>query len=127
MRKPDLVIGPSDRPYMLRWHLFRFRGWQLALHKICRSDDARALHDHKADNWSMILWGGYTEIRPFAQAVHGPLATVFRKAEEAHRLVLDKPAWTLWLRWPARRAWGFYAPEGWMSAPEYDAKYGQEA
>lgn len=129
--KPDLVIGPLKRPYMLRWHLLRFRGWQLALHKICRSDDARARHDHKADNLSIILRRQYTEIRGDGDGgqVYGPGNVIFRKAEAAHRLVLNpgECVWTLWLRWPPRRRWGFYTPEGWMDASDYHAKWGEEA
>lgn len=136
MIKPDLVIGPHDRPYMLRWHLLRFRGWQLALHKICRSDDERACHDHKADNLSIILRGQYTEVRGWrfddsvSMAVHGSLSTIFRKAEQLHRLVLNKGehVWTLWLRWPPRRKWGFMVPGvGWMTAEEYFKRYGEDA
>lgn len=124
---PDLIIGPVDRPYIYRWHLFQIAGRQLALHKIMRSDDSRALHDHKADNWSFILWGEYTEITPFARAVWGPLSFIRRKAEDAHRLIVDKPVWTLWYRGKPRRMWGFYAQEGWLPAPEYWARYGDES
>ena len=125
MRTPDLIIGPRDNPYMYRWHLLRFRGWQLSLHKIWRSDDDRALHDHSGDNLSIILKGQYTEL-PDRQ-VYGAGNVIFRKAEKAHRLVLDegKPVWTLWLRWPPRREWGFHCPKGWrhwkqfVKTPDY--------
>lgn len=106
---------------MHRWHLLRFRGWQLALHKIWRSDDDRALHDHVGDNLSIILRGQYTEM-PDRQ-VYGVGNVVFRKAEKPHRLVLDpgKPVWTLWLRWPKRREWGFLCMSGWRHNKEYSA------
>lgn len=123
MRKPDLIIGPLDNPYMLRWVLFRFRGWQLSLHKIVRSDDDRALHDHTADNWSLILRGQYTEFsgKWGHGMVYGPLSLVFRKAETPHRLVLNdgEVTWTLWLRAPSRREWGFHCPKGWRHWKEY--------
>lgn len=112
---------------MLRWHLLRWRGWQLALHKIRRSDDDRALHDHSGDNVSVILKGQYTEM-PERQ-VYGAGNVIFRKAEKAHRLVLDegKYVWTLWLRWPPRRQWGFYCPRGWRHWKDYvaEADYSQ--
>lgn len=118
MWQPDLIIGPEDGPYMLRWHLIRWRGWQLALHKICRSDDDRALHDHVGDNVSLILRGRYTELPGEwgRGTVYGAGSVIFRKAETPHRLVLDKGAvaWTLWLRWPPRRQWGFHCPKGWV-------------
>lgn len=119
MREPDLIIGPEDDPYMLRWHLIRWRGWQLALHKICRSDDDRALHDHVGDNISFILRGQYTEM-PDRQ-VYGVGNVIFRKAEKSHRLVLNagQSVWTLWLRWPPRRQWGFHCPKGWVHWKEF--------
>ena len=113
MFKPDLYIGGKENPYLIRWVLLRSFGFQLALHKICRSDDDRALHDHVGDNLSIILKGEYTEM-PERQ-VYGAGNVVFRKAEKAHRLVLNdgQTVWTLWLRWPHRREWGFWCPQGW--------------
>lgn len=115
MRAPDLIIGPQENPYMHRWHLLRWHGWQLALHKIWRSDDDRALHDHSGDNVSILLHGQYTELPDMRVYAAGNV--IFRKAEKPHRLVLDEgnPVWTLWLRWPPRREWGFICPgKGWI-------------
>lgn len=103
-RTPDLVIGPEDNPYMLRWWLKKDGKFgDLYLHKICRSDEARALHDHRADNISLILKGSYTEIiapkDPYCALGYnlnspitrrfGPGSVIHRKAEQPHRLVLD--------------------------------------
>lgn len=130
-RKPDLTIGPPDSPYMHRWHLWRWRGeddpetgqkryGQVALHRIFKSDDDRALHDHRADNISIVLSGGYLELmrRPDT-ALWGfwrrPGSIIFRRAETPHRIVIahDRPVWTLWIRFPPRREWGFHCPKGW--------------
>ncbi len=50
----------------------------------------------------------------------------FRRAEMPHRIVLLRgsscPVWTLWLRWPPRREWGFHCPKGWRHWREYVAK-----
>jgi hypothetical protein len=155
MRKPDLIIGPRDNPQTLRWHLFRWRGWQLALHKWMRSDDDRALHDHSGHNMSVILNGGYWEIvrsREWAdentdydkddpkansgwahvgdgefyrevdrEYFRWPLVPYFRKAETPHRIKLapDSVVWSLWLRWPPIREWGFWCPKGWRHWKEY--------
>lgn len=136
--KPDLIIGPLDDPYILRWVLLRFRGWQLALHKIVRSDDDRALHDHVGDNWSLILRGSYLDVRAHEWEHYpdhddgAPYKLVrwfeYRRAETPHRLVLrdDKPVWTLWLRGPMRRDWGFHCPKGWRHWRDYcDMKPGE--
>lgn len=142
MREPDLIIGPRDNPYMYRWHLLQWRGWQLALHKIFRSDDDRALHDHRADNLSIILKGWYCELQyervivpdsnfgsVYKNVVLGRdrrrFWPYFRKAEKLHRLVVhsDKPVWTLWLRWPPRREWGFWCPnKGWIHWKRFTAE-----
>lgn len=83
-RWPDLVIGPNEDPYMLRWWLTpwsRFykeivwenlTPWQkcvrslpnIYLHKFMRSDDDRALHDHPWPNMSVLLNGNYIEHMP---------------------------------------------------------------
>lgn len=120
MRAPDLIIGPSDNPYMHRWHLLRCRGLQLSLHKIWRSDDDRALHDHSGDNVSVILKGAYLEVRdpdgPRSYCGIPGRFIVFRRAETPHRLELPwGPVWTLWLRFPPRREWGFHCKgKGWI-------------
>lgn len=131
MRKPDLTIGPEHDPQTLRWHLLRWRGWQVALHRWCRSDSDRALHDHTGDNVSILLTGRYREhlshawqkpgdpayLRP---RVRYPFFPYFRKAEQPHRIELYRgPVWSLWIRWPSRRTWGFYCPQGWRHWKEY--------
>lgn len=126
MRKPDLIIGPADHPYMLRWTVFRWRGWQLALHNIRRSDDDRALHDHVGWNLSFVLRGaGYREILSHAwEPVRARIVRRWRFAARSafapHRLELPfGPVWTLWLRGPQVKEWGFYCPKGWKHWKQY--------
>jgi hypothetical protein len=134
MLKPDLIIGPRHDPQTIRWHIFSWRGWQLSLHKWLRSDSDRALHDHKADNISVILNGGYFEIlfdsryptraRVYTERFRWPLVPYFRKAETPHRVVLPSggvPIWSLWLRWPPRRRWGYWCVQGWVDADDYNS------
>lgn len=147
-RPPDHVIGPLDRPYMERWYVIPRNKWFcIYLHKINRSDDDRALHDHRADNLSIVLKGSYREvIAPECQTHRGiymisqaiPVerkrgAIIFRKAEQPHRLVVDHgPVWTLWVKFGDRRDWGFYPYDtktrqfGWMQWEDYDTKYGAD-
>ena len=116
MRKPDVVIGGSDNPYMLRWWLIpRNRWFNVYLHHFLRSDDDRALHDHPWVSLGVILTGEYLE------HLQGGLAKrrrrfvpVFRMAKHAHRIELTHgPVWTLFITGPKVRSWGFHCPQGW--------------
>lgn len=145
-RKPDITIGPPDNPYMERWHLIPRNKWfNIYLHKISRSDDDRALHDHRADNLSIILKGSYLEHtysfwdtqRLFhfgytsqTHDIYKPGRIRYRKAEEPHRLELlmntegkEVPVWTLWIKFPERREWGFWPNHEWMDWKTYLKKY----
>lgn len=133
MRTPDLIIGPRDNPQTLRYHIFKWRGFQFSLHKWLRSDDDRALHDHSGWNVSLILNGGYHELvrtlnpyegRAYMDQWHWrrPWRLYARPAATPHRIAIPlhaRPVWTLWLRGPPMREWGFHCPKGWRHWKEY--------
>jgi hypothetical protein len=117
---------------MDRW-ILETRWGTVRLHRINRSDDDRALHDHPWQFWSLILWGSYTEVLPSdhddARAAGvgpknflGPfvlrrrrwLSLAFRRAEDAHRIIVDQPVWTFVVTGPRSRRWGFYTQTGWV-------------
>ena len=61
-REPDIKIGGSDDPYMLRWYIPPRNRWlNVYLHKFLRSDEDRANHDHPWPWLSLILKGAYLE------------------------------------------------------------------
>ena len=64
--KKEIVMGclKDERPLLTRWHLLTTPWFRLHLHLFHRSDLDRALHDHPWEFYSLILWGGYTEVRP---------------------------------------------------------------
>lgn len=133
---PNQDITHAGSVYLRRWLLTpSVRGWRLMLHKICRPDLDRVLHDHPWDFATLCLRGGYIEV------VHGPGGVAaeiliagrarLRAAEHTHRIdrVLGGAAWTLVLHGPRRRRWGFWdlsaKPPLWTVAadyftPEYD-------
>lgn len=129
MREPDMTIGPRNDPQTRRWHLFRWRGVQVALHQWLQSDNDRALHDHSADNFSVLLWGSYREWfshsweKPYWK-LRLPWIPYFRRAETPHRVELHRgaPVWTLWVRFKPRREWGFWCPKGWRHWRGYVAE-----
>jgi hypothetical protein len=119
-------LGSPANPYMLRW-ILKLPWGSVRLHKICRSDvGLRALgdvpHDHPFDFVSLLLTGGYVEER-FEDGVCRRLpwprgSIVWRRAEDLHRLVLERPVWTIVVTGPNRRRWGFETPAGWVDASE---------
>lgn len=128
-RIPDLIIGTLFNPRTYRWHLWlpsflKERGWQLSLHKWFRSDDDRALHDHRSWSLSIILTGGYYEVTKDGSRWCGVGSFIFRRAETPHRVLLKDGApavWSIWLRGKSVREWGFHCPKGWRHWKEYVA------
>lgn len=108
-RPPDFIIGTPESPYMRRWWVIpRNRVFNIYLHNVQRDDDDRALHDHPWWNVSIVLRGGYWEIKPLYRPLYpdlaldmfhapnltriwrGPGSVVVRKATDAHRLALKE-------------------------------------
>lgn len=132
-RKTTIQVN-GDR-YMDRWE-FRTPFFTVRLHHILRSDQDRELHDHPWDFTSLILSAGYWEYRPARAGRLGlsppfceierrwcrPLSVVCRKAEDAHRLELTRPVWTLVITGRKRRDWGFYTKDGWVHWRQWSAQ-----
>lgn len=141
MRKwPKLVkIGGDENPYLLRWELFKRedKDWpRLFLHRFCRSDDDRALHDHPWWFISILIRGSYVEEY---QDIDGTVkrrrrtapSICYRPLSTRHRVILDhvfpepphrdddwvweawdgqgaKSVWTIILTGRDVRGWGFW-------------------
>lgn len=121
----------GDEPYLIRWSLVTTPWFTVKLHKILLSDDD-CIHDHPWNYLSIILKGGYTEIRRFKDLPEemrlwvdlpedaeicrwfGAGSILWRPAPGPHRLALDKPVWTLVLTSGKKREWGFYTKNGWI-------------
>ena len=138
--KPHVRVGDDNAPYMDRWMLFPFnRFCNVYLHRMHRSDDDRACHDHPFHFVSYIIRGGYFEfcLDPFVPALHHIVmreegSFAFRRAEHAHRVKLherlgadaqgdlfnsERESWSVCLIGPKVREWGFHCPKGWV--PHY--------
>jgi len=134
-RQPDEFIGGQERPLIERWHIFRKSRLKFLenvyLHRICRSDDDRALHDHPWWNISIVLSGGYYEVMPdialgYAdgwwrgthQKWRGPGSIVFRSSEAMHRIEMPEhpptETWTLFITGRKSKEWGFFCPKGFV-------------
>jgi hypothetical protein len=132
-RKPDIIIGGADDPYLLRWHIIPRNGFfNIYLHRLIRSDDDRALHDHPFPNVSYIIRGGYDEhtienggVNKRTRRVAGAFKARFPSA--AHRLEIVPELGdtvTLFVTGPRVRNWGFHCPKGWVFWKDFAATDG---
>lgn len=122
-RAPDMLIGPPDDPYMMRWWMIpRNDQFNIYYHRILHDDDDRALHDHPWPSFSIMCrgalrevleGGGSREIRAGQYVYRGP--------NFAHRLELigGEPAETIFITGPRMREWGFHCPNGWRHWKEF--------
>jgi hypothetical protein len=87
------------------------------LHKFCRSDADKELHDHPWDFLSLILKNGYIEetVDGLERIKAGRL--LLRWAEHRHRVHIDesRPSWSLVFTTKKYRDWGFWTEkDGWV-------------
>lgn len=121
-RAPDFLIGPENDPYLKRWWVIpRNHLFNIYLHRIRKSDDDRALHDHPWLNASIILLGSYTEVTPDGDFLRQAGDVVWRRAVAQHRLVVSPgtTALSLFITGPKFRTWGFACPKGWIPWQEF--------
>ena len=126
------VVGPADDPYLVRYVLVEGRWGKLCLHRFCRSDRERALHDHPWTFTTLLLWRGYWEAHD--QTPDGHLVAVWRRpfsllrrpATWRHRVELPdrRPVWTIVWMGPRVRRWGFWTATGWCWWRRYDPAAG---
>lgn len=90
------------------------------LHQLCRSDIERHFHDHPWAFVSIILRGGYTEHTPQGSTAYGAGSVLVRPARWQHKLQMDDVTWTLVIRFPKVRRWGFITERGWVHWDQYD-------
>lgn len=102
----------------ISWVLQRF-DVAIRVHHILRSDADRAFHDHPWPYLTIILRGGYREVRPTfdksglytgeSSRWYGPGSIIFRRAHSWHRLIVPggKTCWTLFITGRKVQSWGF--------------------
>lgn len=121
-RKPDFVIGDN---YMHRWFVVPRNPWQnVYLHRILKSDDDRALHDHPWDNRTLVIVGRYIEhLADGRQVLRVAGDVIERSADTLHRLEVlpGEAAVSLFMTGPKQREWGFACPQGWVHWEDFTA------
>jgi hypothetical protein len=121
-----VIENATGDPYLCRYRLFRCPWFKIVLHHILRSDEDPDLHCHPWAFVSIVLWAGYLEILPSSARIIRPGQVVRHRATDAHRLILERPAWTLVFMTGKKRHWGFHTSSGWMPYEAYfDQKYGK--
>jgi hypothetical protein len=123
------------------WECDRVGG--VFLHRMSAPDPGLDLHDHPWPFWSVVVVGGYTEERADARLAcqlaalaeqwpdsaargvvehRGRWSVKAMRLDECHRVVgLDgRSCWTIVIRGPGRRRWGFYMPGGWVDEHTYE-------
>lgn len=129
--------------YLDRWGLNLGNLGGLMLHRMSAPDPGIDLHDHPWAFVTVPLWGGYTEQRaltrdaPFLAGIADRWpGTCTRGAEgevrwgrprlmrldECHRIteLHRRHCWTLVVKGPRRRRWGFYTATGFIDERTYD-------
>jgi hypothetical protein len=132
--KKTTFHGDDGSPFLTRWKLASLFGYDLLLHKIHRADNDRCCHDHPWHFVSLVLWGGYVEEVEEAEDWLGerftkrrlqhnrPGALLFRRATHTHCIesVPQSGCWTLLIRSPPVRPWGFRASDGtWVPQSDF--------
>lgn len=102
-------IGGTENPLVVCYIVFRSPRGSLFIHKLCRSDYERALHDHPWPFVSLVLKGGYCEVlEDDSLNTRKRWSVAYRPALFRHRVIAPKPCWTLVLVGPRQRKWGFW-------------------
>lgn len=115
--------------YILRLHLLKTPWFAICLHWLIKPDPEPYLHDHPVTFLSLILRGGYAELRkcPGYDAryeVHRWYNFVRASLKDRHRIeFVRRGTLTLCLMGPVRRTWGYHIPdEGWIPWREYERR-----
>lgn len=160
--KPEL-IGDPDCPIVHRWtlipwgqagkkHEAKEHRFKLMVHHFLPNADERHFHDHPRSFWTLVLRGGYDDMKPCEHEgcdgdgcmlpddwpcpVCNGTGTVInekmragmlrhRPATHCHKTrVLPGGCWTIVTMGPQTRKWGFWIDGVWMYWKEHQEKYG---
>lgn len=118
-------VDPLDdgQIYLTRLHIFQTPWCSLMLHWLRLPDPQPDLHDHPNDFVSIVLSGGYEEIR---RSKRGSLRTRhirsfnIVRAEDQHKIIsVRERTLTLVLANKVRRQWGFWKDGKFIEWREY--------
>lgn len=109
----------ADR-WMLDFGLFSIR-----LHRWTGSDDPRAMHDHPAWFFTLVLWGGYDDVNDCGIDKLRFLSVRFRRADYRHTVQnRARHTWTLLVFGKQSRRWAFFPKGKRVTRDKYFAEHG---
>jgi hypothetical protein len=122
-----------DSEYIVRLHVLKTPFGAICLHWLKKPDPEPYLHDHPVSFLSIVLRGGYTEIRGrynrygkrFLRFNHIRWWNFIRASRnDVHRIIEVKPrTLTFCLMGPKTREWGFHLHDGrWIGWKRYYAE-----
>lgn len=120
------VIGPSECPIMFRRTLVSSRWGKLLFHRFLPGASDEAPHDHPRSFVTIVLRGGYDDVKPDGSIdrVYAPTIR-YRSAEHAHiTKVGSEGATTVVIMGRLRREWGFWREGKWFEWRRFERLFG---
>ena len=107
-------IKVSNKPYLIRWIIFKTPIGGLMVHKFLSSDVDKELHNHPFPFITFVIKNGYTEEyyeneEKKTRVIQAPNIR-FNPSGHTHRVTIneDKKPISIVLRGPKVREWGFF-------------------
>jgi hypothetical protein len=116
-------LGPEECPYLVRWTV-ESKWFSIRLHHWFKSDDLRHPHDHEWNFISIVLAGSVVERTSNGDKIREKFSVTKFPAEYKHKVVIDKPAWTLMLTGKERRVWGYWVNDKFRKRNKYYFEHG---
>lgn len=123
-------MGRPECPYMVRVFLLNLYFVSFRLHHWLFGDDPRYKHDHSWNFWTIVLWGGYTDISidEHGNEIREHLSAGsirYRSAVHTHTVAVDAGGcWTLVIAGPMIRKWGFWVGKKHKKPTKYFIEHG---
>ncbi len=108
-----------DSEYITRLHILKTPLFSICIHWLNKPDPEPWLHDHPVSFFSVILRGGYLELR---KDWHGYIRKRFNfiRATDLHKIEEVLPGTvTICFMGPKVREWGFHTLDGWVCWKDY--------
>lgn len=111
-----------DSEYITRLHIVKTKWFAICAHWINKPDPEPFDHDHPVSFLSLILWGGYTEMRNGVLRTRNWFNWINASPDDQHTIVaVESNTLTLCFMGPKTREWGFHMPSGWQFWKSYYA------